>query len=386
MNHNSSLKTQVSGLPSPVSNLTGLSAVIPIGLADFGRYPLRSRLPQALWPLGNRSILQRLIEGLAGQGIRQVFVCVGGDTADIESSIMAPEGVELVTLSQGHARGSGGCLFDAAQKTDDERLLLCQSNLLRVPDLSGLIAAHQEAGADVTMATCPDGPAGDKGSDWADGGLAPLVLCNRSILETIPAEGYCDLSEGLLPQLIRTGKVVHSIRLDEPVGSFHGWRQYLAAAGGLLQLTPGIKPGASKDCLSRNDNGPDGVGPSKDGSRTAPAILDSGLRRNDNQHFLSTCSPLTADLSLLPSASCLLPDVSPIPDRPGVWAGREVRIHPTAKILGPVVLSDRVQVAEKCVIIGPFIFGTGIVSWGGQRSIRKRNLGCCADWAGLPDC
>ena len=238
----------------------------------------------------------------------------------------------------------GVCLM-RRRRPDEERLLLCQSNLLRVPDLSGLITAHQEAGADMTMAICPDGPAGEKSGDWADGGLVPFVLCNRSILETVPSEGYCDLNEGLLPQLIRAGKVIQSFRLAEPVGSFHGWRQYLEAVGGLLQLTPGIKPGASMDCL----------------------------RRNDKQN------PST----LLPSASCLLPDVSPVPDRPGVWAGREVRIHPTAKILGPVVLSDRVQIAEKAILIGPCILGPG--SSVGVGSVISASV----TWDGVqigPDC
>jgi exosortase len=300
--------------------MNSLSAVILVGLEDFGRYPLRSRLPQALWPLGDRSVLQRLITALAGQGIRQVLVCVGGDTADIESSVTAPTGVEIVTLSQGHARGSAGCLFDAAQKTDGQRLLLCQSNLLRVPDLSGLIAAHQQAGADVTMATCPKGPSGSEGGDWADGGLAPFVLCNRSILETVPSEGYCDLSEGLLPQLIRAGKIVHSIRLAEPVGSIHGWRQYLEAAGEVIAC-------AGTDMAT-------GFG-------------------------------------------------EPVPDRPGVWAGREVRIHPTATIVGPTVLSDRVQIAEKAVIIGPCILGPG--SSVGADSVVSGSV----TWDGVqigPDC
>jgi exosortase len=295
MNHNSHFHPQNSHLQT--QNCTvGLAAVIPIGLADFGRFPLQSRLPQALWPLGDRPILQRLITALAGQGIRQVMVCVGGDTAGIASSVVSPEGAEVVYLSQGHARGSAGCMFDAAQRTNDERLLLCQSNLLRVPNLSGLIATHEEAGADVTMAICPDGPASSEGGDFAGGGLVPFVLCNRSILQTVPSEGYCDFSEGLLPQLIRAGKVVQSYQLTEPVGSFYGWRQYLEAAGEMMA--------------------------------SAGTLTELGFG-------------------------------DPVPDRPGVRAGREAKIHPTVRIIGPVMLSDRVEVAEKAILIGPCILGPG---------------------------
>lgn len=287
MNHNSHLQSQ--------DYTIGLAAVIPVGFVDFGRYPLRSRLPQALWPFGLKPILQGIIEGLARQGIRRIIICVGGDTGVIESLVTIPEGTETVYLSQEFTRGSAGCLYDAAQKIPDSLLLLCQSNLLRIPDLSALVAAHGQGGADITMAICPERSTDNGEDNSADGGLAPFVLCNRSILQTVPTEGYCDLCEGLLPQLIRAGKIVQSIRLAETVGSFHGWRQYLEAAGEM------ISEGAD------------------------PAM-----------HF-----------------------GEPVPDRPGVWVGQQVRIHPTARIAGPVVLSENVRIAEKVVIIGPCILGPG---------------------------
>lgn len=302
-----------------------------VGIPDFGRYPIRSHLPRALWPVGNKTILQRLIEDLSRQGIHQVIVCVGGNYDSIQSSITVPDGTEVVFLSQEFERGSAGCLFDAAQKTSDERLLLCQSNLIRIPNLSGLIEAHEKARADVTMAIYSDGTSGGQADDIAAGGLTPFVLCNRAILETVPSEGYCDFNEGLLPQLIREGKKIHSFRLTEPVGNFYGWQRYLDGVGRLLELSV-TKRSSSHSEFSGSDIG--------------------------------GCHSLTLDLGEL------------IPDQPGVWAGREVNIHPTARIIGPVVLSDQVRIAEKSVIIGPCVLGpnttvgkgsviSGSVTWTG---------------------
>lgn len=308
-----------------------LSAVVLVGIPDFGRYTLRSLLPQALWPVGGKTIIQWLIEDLAGQGIQQVIICVGGDLDSIQSSVTEPEGIEISFLSQEFERGSAGCLFDAAQKTGDDRLLLCQSNLIRIPDLSGLIETHEKAGADVTMALCPDGTSGGQADDMAAGGLTPFVLCNRAILETVPSEGYCDFNEALLPQLIREGRKVHSFRLTEPVGNFYGWQSYLDGVGRLLELSVTKRP---------------------------------SLRSNPSESNVAGCRSSPLDLG------------DPIIDRPDVWAGREVEIHQTAQIIGPLVLSDQVRIAEKSVIIGPCVLGpnttvgtgsviSGSVTWNG---------------------
>jgi len=54
-------------------------AVILVGARDFGRCPLASRLPTALWSVLGRPILERLLTHLADQGIRQVVVCSNGE-------------------------------------------------------------------------------------------------------------------------------------------------------------------------------------------------------------------------------------------------------------------------------------------------------------------
>ncbi len=284
-----------------------LSAVILIGIRDFGRYPLRSHLPRALWTLGNKTLLQRLIDELSWQGIRQAIICVSEEDDLVRSSITAPDGMEVIFLPQEFERGSAGCLFDAARSTNKERLLLCQSNLLVLPELHELSTAHEKAAADVTMVTCPDSPASadSKREDGAAGGLVPFLLCNRSVLEGVPAEGYCDFHEGLLPQLIRAGRNVHSYRLNESVGSFQDWRQYLESIRGVLQkarLSEISRPG------------------------------------------LYACHPFR-DLG------------DPVPDRTGVWAGKGVIIHPSVRMIGPVVLSDGVCIAENAIIIGPSVLG-----------------------------
>jgi NDP-sugar pyrophosphorylase family protein len=43
-------------------------AIILVGARDFGRCPLASRLPTALWPVLGRPVLDRLLSNLADQG------------------------------------------------------------------------------------------------------------------------------------------------------------------------------------------------------------------------------------------------------------------------------------------------------------------------------
>ena len=58
-----------------------IKAVILAGSRDFGRCPLASRLHTALWPVAGKPVLERLLQHVSHQGIKQAVICYNGDSS-----------------------------------------------------------------------------------------------------------------------------------------------------------------------------------------------------------------------------------------------------------------------------------------------------------------
>ncbi len=207
-----------------------IRAVILVDGVDLGRCPLGSRVPRALWPVGDKTVLENLIEQLAGQGIRRVAVCQTDGRGVVEKWRSGGEeeggsGEDIVIqyIAEEMPRGAGGCLFDAAQD-GDELLLVLNCNIISVPDIAEILDSHTAAQADMTVGYSPN-----RGGDSLAVDASPVFLCERSVLEHIPDVGYCDIKEGLIPQLVAVGKKIHALPLSADIGAFRSWREYLGA-------------------------------------------------------------------------------------------------------------------------------------------------------------
>ncbi|MCJ7675389.1 MAG: hypothetical protein MUO33_09585, partial [Sedimentisphaerales bacterium] len=55
-----------------------ITAVILVGDCDFGGHHVATRLPPALWPVGQKTVLERLLDYLAEQGIGKAVICSCG--------------------------------------------------------------------------------------------------------------------------------------------------------------------------------------------------------------------------------------------------------------------------------------------------------------------
>jgi len=75
-------------------------AIILVGSRDFGRCPLTSKLPVALWPVLGKPVLERLLASLADQGIKQVTICSNGNNSQLAKSIHADNRLKLKYLNE----------------------------------------------------------------------------------------------------------------------------------------------------------------------------------------------------------------------------------------------------------------------------------------------
>jgi exosortase len=201
--------------------------VILGGGTDFGRCPVATRLPRALWPIVARSVLDYQLEWLASEGVRKVTICAAGrkrlDEYGVE--IHAPRGMDVRFVSDVMPRGTAGSIRDAVG-TDAGTVLVIKAGVVRARRLDGLVAAHKESGGVLTVFT-NEAP--------ADGGTllstAGVYACEAQAIRAIPREGYSDIKEQLVPMLLRRGERVCAAALGEAVSAGRDINGYLELVG-----------------------------------------------------------------------------------------------------------------------------------------------------------
>ena len=211
-------------------NKQNIKAIILAGSRDFGRCPLASCLPTALWPVAGRPAIEHLLRHLSHQGIKQVTICSNGDTLLLKKSITTTSAMQLKFLDEPLPVGTAGCIRDASNGDKDELFLVFPATILLPPNVDMLIRTHQAGKSDLTVMLKPDVGNGDSGNRVSD-----IYICHASVLEYIPNEGYCDIKEGLIPAMLRGGKTIHAATLMEPLGGFRNRFEYLSAITNYLQ-------------------------------------------------------------------------------------------------------------------------------------------------------
>lgn len=203
-----------------------MKAVILVGALDFGRCPIGSRLNRALWPVFGKSALQRLIDLLAGQGMRRFVICCQDDQIDqLQPLIQAPARADVRFLKDAFPRGPAGCIRDAADFVRDDLLVTLSASLVSPPNMEELCSAHRQSNAFLTVYL---NPKNETASYRMESGI---YVCSPETVRMIPECGYMDLKEGLVRELVRAGKPAQSHYLEVDAGNFRTWEEYIEAVG-----------------------------------------------------------------------------------------------------------------------------------------------------------
>ena len=115
--------------------------------------PYTSVLPKPLMPIGDRSILEIVIEQLAGCGIVDVTLCVGHLSHLIEAVIGGRErpGVSVDYVHEEEALGTAGPL--RLVEGLDDTFITMNGDVLSMLDYGDLLRYHRESGSILTIAT-----------------------------------------------------------------------------------------------------------------------------------------------------------------------------------------------------------------------------------------
>jgi len=255
---------------------------------------LASRLPTALWPVFDKPAIEHLLLRLSDYGVKQTIICSNCDDVAVRDAIESSSyhNMDLKFSESSLPTGTAGCIRDAVEGDCNSLLLILSASMVNIPDIEMLIESHYRGQCELTVVLNPAGE-----NNRPNGESAGIYICEPTVLEYIPAEGYYDIKESLIPAILRAGKNIYADRLSAPAGNFRNYSEYLSAI------------------FYRLEN-------------TRKADFNLSVFKQDNLQTL--------------------------------WTSSSSRIDASAKIYGPVVIMEGACVSDSAIVFGPTIIGRNV--------------------------
>jgi NDP-mannose synthase len=221
--------------PSPLDPLHNAGAKQPRAIIFAGGRgtrlaPFTSVLPKPLMPIGDRSILELVLNQLAQSGIADVTLCVGYLSHLIEAVIGrgTAHGVEVTYVREEEALGTAAPLrlVDGL----DDTFIAMNGDVLTTLDYGELLRHHRESGSILTIATRERPIQIDYGVLHVQSGghrvykyiekpcststvSMGIYVLEPEALEYIPEEGYFDFPD-LVKALLQADRPVSALPFD----------------------------------------------------------------------------------------------------------------------------------------------------------------------------
>ena len=307
-----------------VLNGLDVRVVVLVGGRDFGRCPLASHLPTALWPIADKPALVRLLDHLADAGIGRAVVCCAKDISAMIGAACQEARLEAKLVVEELTTGTAGCLRDAVASDPGDLIIVLSGSMMAPPPIARVVEAHQAGGAELTMTFSPS-----HSDATAAGRPAEIYLGQPQILRHVPRRGYSDIKEGLIPAILRARGTVHPVVLDRDVGNFHNRVGYLNSLEAFVQ---------SSACDGR----------------------DTMLRRRPGEHLVLEGQ----GVSIHPTARICGP----------VVIADQARISEGAVVVGPAMIGKNAVLSENSLVVRSALWAGARV--GGGCEIRESIVDC----------
>jgi NDP-sugar pyrophosphorylase family protein len=190
------------------------TGIVLVGTHPWTNSAFERLLPRTLLPIAHRPLISYALSWLRDGGIRAVAVCGNRETRALEPQLLrhVPQGMTLSYHEDAMPRGAAGSLRDAAAASDADTFVVADGTAIPTTELEDLLMAHQASGAAVTVVVHSEPGRHGNPSVQAPSGM---YVFNRRALDLVPARGFYDIKEHLIPQLYRSGERV----IAYPAGS-----------------------------------------------------------------------------------------------------------------------------------------------------------------------
>ena len=182
--------------------------VVLAGVHAWGDCVLEQTVCRPMLPVAGRPLLWHALSWVRRGGVLEASICGNSDTALFRRTFGTGEalGISLEYSEDVMPRGPAGCVRDAAHDTGAEAIVVVDGTLVPRTDLASLLRAHALSDAALTLGVRSVG-AGN-GHPGVEQEPAGVYVFSRSVLEKVPATGYQDIKESLIPDLYRRGERV----------------------------------------------------------------------------------------------------------------------------------------------------------------------------------
>ncbi len=213
-------------------DLDFLPAVVMVGGRGERLMPLTADTPKPLLAIGDKTILERLLDGMAEAGITEACLATGYLAEKFKC--IAHDGMLIDIVTEQEPLGTAGALYKFKDSIKHWPLLVVNGDLLTGIDYKAMVAYHKEHKAVLTMAVrkieaqVPYGvvEATEYGYVWhlaekPNHGWfvnAGIYLLEKEALGWLPPQGRCDMTD-LINVLINSESMVMTL----PVAAFPIW-------------------------------------------------------------------------------------------------------------------------------------------------------------------
>lgn len=132
-----------------------MQAVVLVGGYGTRLRPLTCTTPKQMLPVGNRPMIERVLEHLAGHGVTSAVLALGYRADAFQAAYPGGTcaGIALHYAIEPEPRDTAGAIrFAALDAGIHERFLVLNADVLTDLDVGALVAAHERTGAEGTLA------------------------------------------------------------------------------------------------------------------------------------------------------------------------------------------------------------------------------------------
>jgi mannose-1-phosphate guanylyltransferase len=273
-----------------------MQAIVLVGGEGTRLRPLTEKTPKPALTLVDRPFLAYAIEWLASHGVTEVVLACGFLPDVLQAALAGEEeraGVAIRYVVEPEPLGTAGAIRFAADALGDElgdRFLALNGDVLTDLDLSALLRAHDEWGAEATIGLhrvedssafglVQSGERGEvlefleKAGERKPGDVnAGIYVLEGSVLDLIAAGENVSIEREVFPRLVGAG--LHGLRLDGYWMDIGTPERYLQASWDILEdrVSTRVEPTGSSALI---DPGAEIAGAATVGPR---AVVGSGCR------------------------------------------------------------------------------------------------------------
>jgi NDP-sugar pyrophosphorylase family protein len=180
-----------------------IKGVILAGTYQWGDTAFENLLPRPLVPVAQAPLVSYTLDWLRSGGVLDATICANSAGRAVQSHFGDGRqlGMTLTYYEDWSPRGPAGCARDAGLSSGAETYVIADGSVIPTVNLEGLLETHAVCQAALTILVHHE--PGAERSNMTPGGI---YVFDRRVLDSVPATGFQDIKETLIPRLYRTGE------------------------------------------------------------------------------------------------------------------------------------------------------------------------------------